>query len=133
MERHADYVEEDSVLRIYPLRDLHQHGVLHIPDQHILGIAAVGAADAGGAREAVDTDVGLALSAGGAVLGAVGGRAAENLVTHLVIGDALAHLNHGAHVLMAQDHGQLYEGRDRAYLIKLHVGSANTNIVDLDH
>ena len=107
--------------------------MLHVTNQHILGITAVGAADAGCAGEAVDADVGFALTAGGAVLGAVGGRAAENLIADLIIGDALADLHHGAYVLMSQHHGQVNKGRYCAGLEELYVGAADANIVDLYH
>ena len=79
MEGYADCVKQNGILGINALGHLYQHGVLHITNQHILGIAAVGAADTGCAGEAVDADVGFAPDGRrGAVLGAVGRRAAES-------------------------------------------------------
>ena len=131
MEGHADHVEEDRVLQIHALGNLHQHGVLHVTDQHVGGVAAVGAADAGGTGETVDADVGLALTAGGAVLGAVGRRTAEDHVADLIIGNTLADFHYGAHVLVAKDHGELNKGRHRTGLIEFHICAADAHVVDL--
>ena len=105
---------------------------LHVPDQVVFRVAAVGAADARGAGETVDADVGLAVLAEGAVLGTVAGRTAQHLVADLKVSHALAHGGDHTGVLVAQHHGQLNEGRAVA-MEKLHVGAADAHIADLDH
>lgn len=63
----------------------------------------------------------------------VGGGAAENFVAYLKLGDVLAYLHHGAHIFVAQHHGKLHKGRNRAGLEELHVCTADTYIVNFDH
>ena len=46
---------------------------------------------------------------------------------------ALANLDYSAHILMAQDHGELYKGRYRAGLEELHVRAADAHVVDFHH
>ena len=58
------------------------------------------------------------------------GRAAEQTVAHLEIGNAFTNLHNGTGVLMAENHGELDEGRIAA-LVELHVGAANAAVLNL--
>ena len=133
MQGDADHVKKHGVLQVHALRHLDDDGIVGIAHQHVLGIAAVGAADAVCAGEAVQAQVGESALALGAHFRAGLGGTAQHPVAHLEIAlDVRADGIDGADVFMAKDNGR--SRRSAGAVVKgLHISAADAAVVDLDH